>query len=38
MKNVKETAISEFEMDFKKSCLSSSLNFTYTQSENGCGK
>ena len=38
MKNVKETVISEFEIDFKKSCLSFSLNSTYTQSENGCGK
>ena len=38
MKNVKETVISEFEIDFKKSCLSFSLNSTYTQCENGCGK
>jgi len=38
MKNVKETVISEFKTDFKKSCLSFSLNSTYTQSENRCGK
>ena len=35
--NQKERVISEFEMDFKKSCLSSSLNSTYTRSENGYG-
>ena len=29
--------ISEFEMEFKKSRLSSSLNSTYTRSENGHG-
>ena len=35
--NQKERVISEFEMDFKKSRLSSSLNSTYTRSENGHG-
>ena len=35
--NQKERVKSEFKMDFKKSCLSSSLNFTYTTSENGYG-
>ena len=35
--NQKEREISEFEMDFKKSRLSSSLNSTYTRSENGHG-
>ena len=35
--NQKERVISEFEMDFKKSRLSSSLNSTYTRSENGRG-
>ena len=33
----KERVISKLEMDFKKSCLSSSLNSTYTRSENGLG-
>ena len=33
--NQKERVISEFEMDFKKSRFSSSLNSTYTRSENG---
>ena len=35
--NQKKRVISEFEMDFKKSRLSSSLNSTYTRSENGHG-
>ena len=35
--NQKERVINEFEMDFKKSRLSSSLNSTYTRSENGHG-
>ena len=35
--NPKKRVISEFEMDFKKSGLSSSLNSTYTRSENGHG-
>ena len=30
--------ICRFEMDFKKSCLSSSLNSTHTRCENGCEK
>ena len=38
MKNEKERVIREFEMNFTKSCLSSSLNSTYTRSENGSGK
>ena len=33
----KERVISEFEMDFKKSRLSFSLNSTYTRSEKGHG-
>ena len=33
----KEREISEFEMHFKKSCLSSSLNSNYTRSENWYG-
>ena len=33
--NQKERVISEFEMDFKKSLLSSSLNSTYTRSDAG---
>ena len=35
--NQEERVISEFEMDFKKSCLSSSLNSNYTRSENWYG-
>ena len=35
--NQKERVMSEFEIDFKKSCLSSGLNSTYTRSENGYG-
>ena len=35
--NQKDRVISEFEMDFKKSRLSSSLNSTYTRSEMGIG-
>ena len=35
--NQKERVISEFEMDFKKSRWGSSLNSTYTWSENGLG-
>ena len=35
LKNEKERVISEFEMGFKKSCLSSSVNSTHTGSENG---
>ena len=37
LKNEKERVISEFEMGFKKSCLSSSLNSTHTRSENRYG-
>ena len=37
LKNEKERVISEFEMGFKKSCLSSSLNSNYTRSENWYG-
>ena len=35
--NQKERVISEFEIDFKKSCLKSGLNSTYTRFENGYG-
>ena len=35
--NRKERVISEFEIEFKKSCLSSGLNSTYTRSENVYG-
>ena len=35
--NQKERVINEFEMDFQKSRLSSSLNSTYTRSENEYG-
>ena len=38
IKNGKKRLISEFEMDFKKSCFSSSLNCTYISSENRCAK
>ena len=37
MKNEKERLISERQMDFKKSSVSSSLNSTYNRSENGYG-
>ena len=37
MKNEKEKLISEFEMDFKKSCLSSGPSSTYTRSKKGDG-
>ena len=37
MKNEEERLVSEFEIDFKKSCLSSSLNSSYIRSENRCG-
>ena len=35
--NQKERVISKFELDLKKSCLSSGLNSTYSRSENGHG-